>query len=94
MLPSGTRYERQCSDDRERRWSLEEMLERARHSYYPALPIALAYAGLGERDQALTWLRRAVEERNSELWLTTDPRFVSLRSDPRFLAILRLMKLA
>jgi DNA-binding winged helix-turn-helix (wHTH) protein/TolB-like protein/tetratricopeptide (TPR) repeat protein len=72
---------------------LYQMIDRARQAHFPALPIALTYAGLGERDLALDWLRRALEERDTELWLKTDPRLTLLRSDPRFVALFRLMKL-
>jgi TolB-like protein/DNA-binding winged helix-turn-helix (wHTH) protein/tetratricopeptide (TPR) repeat protein len=77
----------------EARKMLAGMTEQAARGAFPALPIALAYTGLGERDRALEWLRKAVEERNNELWLKTDPRFASLRPDPRFSELLRMMKL-
>jgi len=72
---------------------LEEMLTQSRTTYFPALPIALAYTGLGDRDHALKWLRRATEERSSELWLKSDPRLIVLRSESRFAAITDSMKL-
>jgi tetratricopeptide (TPR) repeat protein len=46
---------------------------------------ALIYAGLRQNEQALIWLRKAVEERSHWLvWIKVDPRFDILRSDSRF----------
>jgi hypothetical protein len=49
-------------------------------------------AGLGDRDQAISWLQQGAEERDSTMtflnvWLPFDP----LRSDPRFQALLKKM---
>ena len=47
--------------------------------------VALVYAGLGEKDQALGWLDRALEDRSHWLvWLKLDPRLDTLRSDRRY----------
>ena len=49
--------------------------------------IALAYAGLGDRDKSLTWLEEAYSQRfNPGVMLR--PGFDSLRSDPRFESLL------
>jgi TolB-like protein/Tfp pilus assembly protein PilF len=54
-----------------------------------ALHIAAVYAGLGEVSRALDWLDRGVAAHSpSMLWLKTDFRFASLRSDPRFAELL------
>lgn len=54
-------------------------------AYVSSYLVALIYAGLGEDDQAFACLNRAVEERDAWLnWLKTEPRFDSLRADPRF----------
>jgi TolB-like protein/DNA-binding winged helix-turn-helix (wHTH) protein/predicted Zn-dependent protease len=49
-------------------------------------PIALIWAGLGDRQQALDWLDRsnAVHDPAMSDRLLTDPRLDSLRSEPRF----------
>jgi tetratricopeptide (TPR) repeat protein len=47
--------------------------------------VALVYGGLDEKDQAFSWLNKAVEERSHWLvWLKTDPRWRSIQSDKRF----------
>jgi hypothetical protein len=47
------------------------------------------YAGLGDWDQAFLWLDRALEERSGVIsWLPTDPTYDSVRSDPRYRALM------
>jgi eukaryotic-like serine/threonine-protein kinase len=49
-----------------------------------ASEIALTYAALGDKDRAFAWLEKAVERRDLVIFLKQDPKFDSLRSDPRF----------
>ena len=57
----------------------------ARNRFVTSYGYALIYAGLRENEQALIWLRKAVEERSHWLvWIRVDPRFDALRRDPRF----------
>ncbi len=74
---------------------LEELDQLGKRRYVSAYYIAAIYTGLGEKDQAWTWLEKAYEERAS--WLSVrfkvDPRFDSLHSDPRFQDLLRRMNL-
>jgi tetratricopeptide (TPR) repeat protein len=70
-----------------RRAEAQQILNDARNRdvYFPADDIALIYLGLGQKDPAFEWLDKAVEERSPWLiHLTVDPRFDSIRSDPRF----------
>ncbi len=47
--------------------------------------VAVVYVGLGDREAALEWLRRASDEHSYWLsWLGVDPRWDPLRSDSRF----------
>ena len=72
----------------------ETLRARAKRQYVPSYWIALIYVGLQDKDEAFSWLGRAYEERSSWLsWVKVEPRFDVLRSDPRFAAILRKMKL-
>ena len=54
-------------------------------SYVPAEGVAAIYAGLGDRDSALTWLERAVSSRGVGLvFLAAEPMYDVLRNDPRY----------
>ncbi len=75
---------------REARETFFELASRARNSYVSSYHLALLCAGLGEPDQAFTWLDKAVAERNGWLvFLNVDPGFQSLWADPRSQALLR-----
>ncbi len=72
------------------RQQLNELKELSAHRYVAPLDIASIYARLGEHDQAFEWLEKAYEERFSLLpWLKLDPRFDSLHSDSRFVALIK-----
>lgn len=52
--------------------------------------IALVYNGLGQHDDALRWLERAYAQRSPGMvFLKVDPKWNSLRSEPRFQDLLR-----
>jgi TolB-like protein/Tfp pilus assembly protein PilF len=72
---------------------LDEMLDRSRRGYVPPDYIAVAYEGLGQREQALRWYERAFAERSINGWILPDPQLDSLRAEPRFQALLRRMGL-
>lgn len=73
---------------------LETLKARADQSYVPSYWIALIYIGLGVKDEAFVWLERAFRERSSWLvWMGVEPRFDSLRSDPRFASLTARMRL-
>src|SRR4029077_12277161 len=64
---------------------LEKLKERSREQYVPPAMVAGVLSALGEKDQAMTWLEKAVEEHDP--WITglkVAPMFDPLRSDPRF----------
>ena len=64
--------------------------EQSKQSYIPSYEIARLYAHLSKEDQAFEWIEKAYEERSYELvYLKVDPSFDSLRSDPRFAALLK-----
>ena len=64
--------------------------ERERHQWVDPTFIAVAYAGVGDRDHAIQWLDKAFREKAFTLrfLLTYDSPFLApLRSDPRFTAL-------
>jgi TolB-like protein/DNA-binding winged helix-turn-helix (wHTH) protein/thioredoxin-like negative regulator of GroEL len=64
---------------------LDDLKESSKQRYVSPVWEALIYAGLGEKNEAFEWLQKAAEERAGWLiYLDVDPRFDSLRSDPRF----------
>ncbi len=73
---------------------LEQLKERSKREYVPAIQIAAVYIGLGDRDQAFEWMEKAYEERSGGMvFLKVDPAMDGLRSDPRFTALLKRMDL-
>src|SRR5574341_513759 len=72
---------------------LEKLKERARSQYVPSYWIAVIYNGFRDREQAVTWMRRAFDERSSWLvWSDVEPRFAWLRDDPDFASLMQAMK--
>lgn len=69
---------------------LRELLQLSAQQYVSPYSIALVYVGLDDRDQAFHWLDKAYEERSVRLInIAVHPRFLALRSDPRFAALVR-----
>jgi TolB-like protein/Tfp pilus assembly protein PilF len=74
---------------------LEQLKEISRKSYVSPYCFVIVYLGLGEKDQAFQWLERAYRERVLDLsHLTVDPYFAGLRSDPRFIDLVRRIGIA
>lgn len=73
-------------------WQQNELMQQhlAKGDYQSPLIIALNYTLAGAYSEALDWLERAVEERNPWLpELQVDPGWDPLRSQPRFIAVLK-----
>jgi serine/threonine-protein kinase len=70
---------------------LEHLKQLSTHAYVAPFNFAVIYVGLGEKDQAFAWLDQAYADRSyyMAVYLTTDPRLDSLRSEPRFADLLR-----
>jgi tetratricopeptide (TPR) repeat protein len=71
--------------------SILQEIEQLQEQRYvlPPRAIGIIYLALGEPDAALSWLERALEERDPGLFLLpADPTWDPLRSDPRFEAFL------
>jgi TolB-like protein len=66
---------------------LEELRER---QYVDPFHLAVAHAGLGANEEALTELERIVEEGSPQTWIIApEPFFDPLRQEPRFRQVLR-----
>jgi serine/threonine protein kinase/tetratricopeptide (TPR) repeat protein len=71
---------------------LESQFERMKTRYMSASAIASVYVALGEYDTAFEWLERGFEERAFGMALLgVEQCFDPVRSDPRFVALLRRM---
>jgi TolB-like protein/Flp pilus assembly protein TadD len=69
---------------------LEDLRQWRARAYVSSYLVALVHAGLGDAPQALACLESAFAERDSWLvWLKTEPRFDSLRGEPRFQELIR-----
>jgi TolB-like protein/Flp pilus assembly protein TadD len=79
-----------AGDSSKARAVLDELKTLASQRYVPPFNLALAYHALAGENQAVSELNRACEERDVRLrLLKVDPRWNSLRSNLRFLAILK-----
>jgi Tfp pilus assembly protein FimV len=72
---------------------IEHMISSSARGSEPAISLAELYASLGDKDAALRWLERAVEQRDVWLYLKADPAYDNIRSDPRFQSLVRRMHL-
>jgi len=80
-------------DQGEARRILAELMARSKLGYVSPEAFAVVYAGLGDKDRAFEWLRKAVDERAATLFLYVGPVFDRLQSDPRYAELLRRMNL-
>jgi len=70
--------------------ALAELREMAKRRYISPYLSAVVYVGLGDKEQAFTWLDKAYQDRSAPLlWLKVEPLFDPLRDDPRFQDLLR-----
>ena len=69
-----------------------ELKATAQHHHVSGFFFAQAYAGLGDLEQALTWLESAYEDRDQFMvFINCYPGLDPLRSEPRFQALVRRM---
>jgi TolB-like protein/Tfp pilus assembly protein PilF len=77
-------------DKEKARVILEELKALSSQRYIPPSNVGLVYNGLGERDEAFSCLEKACDQRDPRVTLLkVDPRWDSLRENPRFVAILK-----
>lgn len=75
---------------REAKQLLDGLLKKALSGYVSAYDIAIVYAGLGDNDQAITWLGKAISERSMfVVHMRWDARLDGLRGDPRFAELVK-----
>lgn len=78
----------------EARAELDDMLQMSTTQYVPPYCIALVYNGLGESEKALDYLEKALAEKDARMvFLKVEPKLNNLRSDPRFIGLMRRMNL-
>jgi TolB-like protein/Tfp pilus assembly protein PilF len=76
----------------EARTIVNDLETQARAGYVGAYFMAIAYAGIGNKNRAFAWLEKGLEERSEDMvFLKVEPGWDPLRSDPRFEAILQRM---
>ncbi|HKC66171.1 MAG TPA: hypothetical protein VKB86_21175, partial [Pyrinomonadaceae bacterium] len=67
---------------------IEQLNDLGKQHYVSPYHLAVVYAGLGEHEKALDNLEKAADERfNWLVFIKVEPIFESLRSEPRFLAL-------
>jgi serine/threonine protein kinase/TolB-like protein/Tfp pilus assembly protein PilF len=70
----------------------DQLIEQARVRHLPAIDVARVHAGLGDREQTLSWLERAYAKREQNLdliFLRVDPMWDLVRAEPRFSALIQ-----
>ena len=79
----------------EARHLLEELQRVAKEKYVSPFPVAATYVGLGETDKAFEMLEKAYTERSWAMgMLKVNPIFDPIRSDQRYIELLRRMNLS
>jgi len=78
------------SGERKAAEKMIEELTKSSGGHISGYNVALIYAGLGETEEALSWLTRAVKQHDMFLtWINQEPMFDSLRSEPRFAELVK-----
>ena len=69
---------------------LEGLQEVSKRGYVPPYNIAVIYAQLGDKTQAIAWLEQAYKQRDSKLtYIKIEPAFDQVRSAPQFQNLVR-----
>ena len=73
---------------------LDLLLERAEEEYVSPYWIAVVHTGLGNKDEAFKWLEKGFQEKDGNMvYLKVMPIFDNLRSEKRFITLLKKMNL-
>ena len=74
---------------------LQKVLAISKQGWVDPYNVAAVYEGLGDVDQGIEWLRRAIRQRSSAIsGLRVDPFLDGLRADPRFPLLLKQVRLS
>jgi tetratricopeptide (TPR) repeat protein len=73
---------------------LAEMQALSKQRFVPPIEFAIIYIGMGDKDKAFSWLEEAYDKRFATLiYVTVDPIFSVLRSDPRYVSLVQRLNL-
>ena len=73
---------------------LRTLEQQAQADYVSPVAFATVYLGLGELEEAVTWMERAYDERRGWLaYLKVNPILDRVQSMPRFQALVKKMRL-
>jgi serine/threonine-protein kinase len=73
---------------------LEEVSEMQKKNLVPPIEMAVIYLGMGNTEEVFYWLEKAYSDRSAlMIYLTAEPAFDSIRSDPRFINLAARLKL-
>jgi TolB-like protein len=83
-----------ASGDRTRALAeIADLKKRSLHGYVPPFNLAMVYLGLGDRARALDYLEQAYAANSQWMgWLNGDRIFDMLRSEPRFVALMKKLR--
>jgi tetratricopeptide (TPR) repeat protein len=74
--------------------AVARLRELSKDRYVAPYDVAVVYVGLGDNDHTMEWLQRAYEDHSAWLiWIKVDPRFDSVRDDPRYRTLLQGMRI-
>ncbi|HEU4479393.1 MAG TPA: winged helix-turn-helix domain-containing protein [Pyrinomonadaceae bacterium] len=74
----------------EARAVLDELLKLSKENYVPPYNLAVTYNALGESEKAIEYLEKGFTEKDVRMvFLTVEPMWNPLRSNPRFVALLK-----
>jgi Flp pilus assembly protein TadD len=79
-----------AGDPAKARAVLKELKSLSSQRYVPGTSLAALCYAVGEKGEAFTWLEQAYEDRDLRLsQLKVEPKWDAMRSEPRFVAILK-----
>ena len=72
---------------------LNNLLKRSAEHFVSDSHFAMIYNGLGEREKTLEWLEKGCQQRDPKMtFLKVEPKWNNLRSEPRFIELMKQIK--